>query len=123
MIDRNHLTEMFQKLQDNGLSGSDPLLWGFFFADHDPEKLEVLVPALESRGYKFVDLYEAESEEEFSEQLYCLHVEKVEQHNIDTLETRMKELRALAEQYGVESYDGMEVGPVDQALELHESNN
>lgn len=115
MIDRTALIEMFQKLRDNGLSPDEDLLWTFFFADSDPEKLETLVPALESRGFRFVDLYEAEPDDELVtvDPLYCLQVERAETHTVDTLETRTKELCALAEQYGVESCDGLEAGPVE----------
>ncbi len=126
MIDRSALAEMFQTIEENGLPANEELMWGYFFADNDPEKLETLVPALESRGYRFVDLYEAEAEDDavIAEPLYCLHVERAEKHDIDSLENRTKELYILAEKYGVQSYDGMEVGPLESDnFPIHESNN
>lgn len=125
MIDKAALIEMFQNIEQNGLSANEELLWGHFFADHDQEKLETLVPALEGRGFRFVDLYEAEPDDEAQyEPLYCLHVEKAERHSVDSLEQRTRELYALADQYGIESYDGMEVGPLEgDSFEIYESNN
>lgn len=113
MIERATLIEMFATLKDNGLNASEDLLWGFYFTDPDAEQLQALVPALESRGYRFIDLFEAEIDEEVSsEPMYYLHVEKVERHNIDSLDARNNEMELLAEQYGVAKYDGMDAGPL-----------
>jgi hypothetical protein len=43
---------------------------------------------------------------------FVVHVEKVETHSVDSLDTRNGELDALAATYGVKEYDGMDVGPV-----------
>ena len=130
MIEKTTLVEMFKAIKENGLPTNEELLWGYFFADNDPEKLQSLVPALENRGFRFVDLFEAEPEDEDSiTAKYYLHVEKIEHHDIDTLDARNKELGALSEQYGVDSYDGMDVGPIEGGLEgpvegaMFESNN
>lgn len=47
------------------------------------------------------------------DEYFCLHVEKPEQHTVDSLDARNKEFAALATKYGIEGYDGMDVGPVD----------
>lgn len=57
--------------------------------------------------------HEHEHDDEEDDEYYCLHVEKVEKHTIDSLDVRNKEFAALAEKYGVEGYDGMDVGPAD----------
>lgn len=116
MIDRAQLVELFATMKDNGLNAEDALLWGYFFRDADPEQLQTLVPALETRGYKFVDLFEAETEDFTPDTpVYYLHVEKIEKHTIDTLDARNKEMYALADQYGIAKYDGMDVGPPIEA--------
>jgi hypothetical protein len=43
-----------------------------------------------------------------------LHVEKVETHTVDSLDARNGELDALASKHDLQSYDGMDVGPVTQ---------
>lgn len=113
MIERATLIEMFAALKDNGLNANEDLLWGYYFVDPDSEQLQALIPALEGRGYRFIDLFEAEIDEEVSSTpMYYLHVEKAERHTIDTLEVRNQEMELLAEQYGVAKYDGMDAGPL-----------
>lgn len=233
MIERSTLMEMFQLVESQGLSTKQELLWGYFFIDKDPEKLQAMVPELEAAGYNIVDLYEPgegpeeddeeecdehhdhgcdhehkhehkheagasacnhehghshkhecglehehkhehkhecghehkhehkhetghehshehkhecghghehehegghehgaecgheheheshdehcdhEHDEDEDDEYYCLHIEKAEQHSIDSLDARNKEFAALALKYGIEGYDGMDVGPVD----------
>ncbi len=83
------------------------LLWGYFFTDPDPKKLERLVEPLTRSGYLFGSIYETDDKH-----THFLHVEKVEKHTPQTLHDRNTELYRLAEEYGLESYDGMDVGPV-----------
>lgn len=222
MIERSTLMEMFQVVESQGLSTKQELLWGYFFIDKDPEKLQAMVPELEQAGYSIVDLYEPgegpedddegecddpdhhhdhgcehehkhehkhaegtsdcghehghshkhecglehehahqhehkheaghdshehkhecghehghehehkhesdhehehshdehcdhehDEDEEDDDEYYCLHIEKAEQHTVDSLDARNKEFAALATKYGIEGYDGMDVGPVD----------
>jgi hypothetical protein len=42
-----------------------------------------------------------------------LHVERVEAHTPQTLFARNAEFYLLADEFEVESYDGMDVGPVE----------
>jgi hypothetical protein len=63
------------------------------------------------RGYRYVEVFEAE-DEDASAPYFFLHVEKVEIHNVDSLYRRNTELEAFAKQNGLDTYDGMDVGPV-----------
>jgi hypothetical protein len=88
------------------------LLWGYFFTDPEPGKLRPLAAKLQEDGYRFVDLYRTDDKS-----TYFLHVERVETHSPLSLDRRNQELNAVAEKYGVESYDGMDVGPVSGATQ------
>jgi hypothetical protein len=85
------------------------MLWGYFFTDPDPKKLERLVQPLTNAGYHFVNIYETDDKS-----THFLHVERVEKHTPQTLYARNAEFYRLADEYGLESYDGMDVGPVEK---------
>lgn len=112
MIERKMLVDMFDSMRDNGIDTDQSLLWGYFFADHDPSKLEGVVPELEQSGYRFVDIFGSDEDEDEGS-CYFLHVEMVEQHSVDTLDRRNRELHQFAVKSGLESYDGMDVGRPD----------
>ena len=98
-----------------GWNISGPLLWGYFFTDHIPAKLQAAVGQLESLGYRTVALYEAEADspdEGTDEPLYFLHVERVELHTPASLHTRNGDFNELALKLDLASYDGWDVGPV-----------
>lgn len=111
MISLDQLEEIFQSIQTNSptwnIGGN--MLWGYFFTDPEREKLEPLMHYLVEQGYHFVDLYPTDDNT-----AYFLHVEKIEHHTPNTLYERNKILYQLAEQFKVESYDGMDVGPVSK---------
>ena len=86
---------------------------GYFFADPRTDRLKAVQRDLEAQGYRFVDVFEIERDGEPSG-VFMLHVEKVETHTVDSLDTRNGELDALAAKYGLQSYDGMDVGPANQ---------
>lgn len=83
------------------------MLWGYFFTDKDPKKLEPVAEALGKRGYRFVSIYETDDKA-----THFLHVEKVEKHTPLTLHARNAEFYQLVERFHLESYDGMDIGPV-----------
>lgn len=62
MIERKDLVEMFEMMQKGGIDTSQEFLWGYFFTDRDPQRLESVVPDLEQAGYRFVAIYEPEYE-------------------------------------------------------------
>jgi hypothetical protein len=108
MITLEMLQEMFANMRRDGDMNLDgDLLWGYFFTDLDPKKLEPVAARLDSLGFTVVDLYLSGDSK-----TYFLHVERVETHSPDSLHTRNQEFYRIAEEFGIESYDGMDVGPV-----------
>ena len=99
---------MFENMRSNARWNVDgDLLWGYFFTDPDPEKLKRAADPLTRAGYRFGSIYPTDDGN-----TYFLHVERIETHTPQTLHLRNTELYHLAEEYGLESYDGMDVGPV-----------
>lgn len=84
------------------------MLWGYFFMYPKKEKLEPLAQHLAESGYRFMSIYQSDDR-----QTYVLHVERVEAHTPTSLFDRNTELNALASKFGVDSYDGMDVGPIE----------
>jgi hypothetical protein len=99
---------MFENMRSNpGWNEDGELLWGYFFTDRDPEKLKRAVDPLTRSGYRFGSIYPTDDGS-----TYFLHVEKFEKHTPQTLHLRNTELYRFADEYQLESYDGMDVGPV-----------
>jgi hypothetical protein len=101
------LKQVFRNMRvKSGWDTSGELLWGYFFTDPDPEKLQPVAEFLEKDGYRVVKVYPTDDGS-----TTFLHVEKVERHTAASLHERNRELTAVAKRFGVESYDGMDVGP------------
>lgn len=107
MITPEALEEMFANMRNAQWDVDGELLWGYFFTDPDPRKLERVVEPLTNAGFKFVSIYETDDRS-----THFLHVERVEKHTPQTLKARNDEFYKLAEEFDLESYDGMDVGPV-----------
>jgi hypothetical protein len=84
------------------------LLWGYFFTDPDRRKLQPVADFLTRNGYRFVNIYPTDDKKTF-----FLHVERVEHHTPESLNQRNLEFYKLAEEFHLESYDGMDVGPIE----------
>lgn len=82
------------------------MLWGYFFTDPDPKKLEAVAKHLSTDGYRVVDIYPTDDRS-----THFLHVERIEQHTPRTLYIRNQEFEALAIKHQIATYDGMDVGP------------
>ena len=82
-------------------------LWGYFFTDKYPEKLKNLKEVLVKEGYRFVDLYLTSDGH-----TYFLHVEKTEHHSAQSLYELNCKFYKLADKHNIDSYDGMDVGPI-----------
>lgn len=122
-ISLEQLEAMFAQIRDE--SPWDPtgdLTWGYYFVDADIDKLEQAGLALEEQGYTLLGILEPDdSDEAVAESevkdMYFLHVVKVETHTPESLSKRNDELYAFAAQHSLFSYDGMDVGPVEDLLE------
>ena len=107
MITLENLQQMFAQMRAEApFDVDDPLLWGYFFTDPDKRKLRPVAGELKKLGYREVALYRTDDGS-----THFLHVERVEKHTPETLNERNAQFYALAERFGVESYDGMDVGP------------
>jgi hypothetical protein len=109
------LDEMFNIItEEEQWDLSKPLLWGYFFTDNDPNKLELVIPKIQSLGYSIVNIFQAKKEDESETDSFYLHVEKIEIHNSKSLNKTNDAFYIFAHQNGLGSYDGMDVGPVEQ---------
>jgi hypothetical protein len=108
MITLEKLEEMFASMRrDASWYVDGDLLWGYFFTDPDPKKLELVASRLAKSAYRIVSLHPSDDG-----WTHFLHVERVETHSPKSLHLRNQELDTLASEFGIESYDGMDVGPV-----------
>ena len=111
-IDRSELEELFANVREKTTWPIDgDMVWGYFFADTDRDKLERCARELEALGYRVVGVFSPDPDDDDQETMF-LHVERVETHTVETLHRRNMELYELAEKLGLEAYDGMDVGPV-----------
>ena len=110
VISIDELREMFADMRTKASfkkwNVDGPLLWGYFFTDKDKQKLSRIAAYLKDRGYNFVSVLPADDQGTF-----FLHVEKIEHHTPGSLNHRNREFYELADQFQLESYDGMDVGP------------
>ena len=112
-ISLESLEEMFENIQNQTpWDMSEDMLWGYFFTHNNPQKLEQAAGLLNELGYRVVDIYLSDKDEAADPDLYWLHVEKVETHTPQSLDQRNDELYLFASENGIDSYDGMDVGPV-----------
>lgn len=116
MISRDALVSFFdatRRLRGDGKAHfdiDDTCRWSYFFVDLSRPKLKPLADHLqqlgyEARGYLEPDLASANP-------VYFLRVDRVERHTVDSLDARNGELHELAVRFGVQDYDGMDVGEV-----------
>jgi hypothetical protein len=107
MIELGKLEEMFSSMRaETNWNVDGPMLWGYFFTDPSQEKLEKAARHLTAQGYSFVGIHETDDGS-----TRVLHVERTEAHSPQTLFARNEALSQLASQFGLDCYDGMDVGP------------
>ncbi len=111
MIELSQMQDMFASISaDAGWDMSKPMLWGYFFTDGSRDKLEAAQAVLEQQGFAFVDLFIPQLDEGEADYFF-LHVSKVDIHTPESLQEQNARFYALAEEFGLRSYDGMDVGP------------
>ena len=112
MIEREALEEMFESIADRGdWDLAQPMLWGYFFTSRDPSLLRAAIPRLQDDDYEFVSVFQSEKAEPEDPDVWWLHVQRIEIHSVDTLFARNERLSEFASRHGLDSYDGMDVGP------------
>lgn len=104
------LKQMFAQMRkDAPFDPASDLLWGYFFTNSTKRELRPVADELVAGGYREVGLYRTDDKS-----TYFLHVERVEKHSPESLHARNLELYELAERHGIDSYDGMDVGPAEE---------
>jgi hypothetical protein len=109
----NQLEEMFSNVRENtDWDTSSDMLWGYFFTHSEPKMLEKAKIALIGQGFSFVDIFLSDKDEPNEPDKYWLHVERIETHSPITLDATNDKLYIFAASFGLDSYDGMDIGPV-----------
>ncbi len=106
--------ESTRKLKTTGEAGfdiDDKCRWSFFFADTDRDKLIKAGRHLETIGYEVIGFLDPSPDDESG--TIFLRFDMVETHTPESLFERNTILYALAERFGLDSYDGMDVGAVE----------
>ena len=108
------IREIFNEAkQEDNWNLDEPHLFTYYFVDTDVDRLEKLGNHFQAQGYDFVDIFELGDEEtEKPTGEYLLHIDKEEVHTPESLAQRNVEFSKLAEEFGVETYDGWEFGEV-----------
>ena len=108
------LHEMFENIEkDTDWNISGDMLWGYFFTHNEPQLLENVADLLEKQGYKKVSIYLSDKEESDEPDQFWLHIEKIETHTPESLDARNDEFYIFANKHNIDSYDGMDIGPVE----------
>lgn len=110
MITKENVIYVFEDLKNNEIDINKELLWGFFFLDSNLRKLIRLSIKLQELEYRLVAIFKIEKEHEKDVKEYCLHVEKIEIHNIDSLCARNQEFYVFVANNEISYYDGFDVG-------------
>lgn len=108
MIPLNQIEEMFTRMKSNGVNTDTNMLYGYFFTNTEPKKLESVADELKELNFQFVDIYQVE------DSTYWLQVERIETHNAQSLFDLNKQLYNIADRHGISSYDGFDVGNADK---------
>ena len=109
MVSRAVVQSFFDDLRTRGESLTRPMRWAFYFCDHRREPLERLVPTLVELGFTNVEIWDPDPTND-DQTLMFLQLEIVEVATADSLFDRCERLRRIGEEYGVESFDGFDVG-------------
>jgi regulator of RNase E activity RraB len=107
------LEEMFRNIaRTTDWDMNKPMLWGYLFTHREQKLLDKAKNDLVKNGYEFVDIHLAEKEQENESDVWCLHVQKKEKHDANTLYLRNQELENFADKFSLYSYDGMDCSPI-----------
>ena len=113
MIDQETINRFFANIKSKGdFEIQNELTWGFFFVSINVDFILDVKNYLVNKGYQYVDLFEAEKEQEGDESEFFLHMQKIEIHTAETLNERNKLLYGIAEKFDVE-YDGFDLGRIE----------
>ena len=107
-ISIDKIEELYGNMKASGVNTDAIMLYGYFFTNSEPKKLEKVAEELKHKKFDFVDIYQDE------DGTYWLHMERKEVHNPQSLFNLNKELYILADKYKIASYDGFDIGNPDK---------
>jgi hypothetical protein len=117
MITFQQLEEFFSDTRETYKSGrsswsiDDTCRWSYFFVDPDLKKFGPVADHLETLGYEVAGTLDPEASDEMP--VYYLRVDRVERHTPQSLHELNQKLYGVARQFGLQDYDGMDVGAAD----------
>jgi hypothetical protein len=117
MITLQQLEEFFEDTRQMFESGGctfridEECRWSYFFVDADRDKLIPVADHMRHLGYEFVGTLDPDPDDK--NPIYFLRMDRVERHSPTSLNSLNRQLYDFADQFGVQSYDGMDVGAVD----------
>lgn len=98
-----NLTEIFSKMNADGMDTSKTLKGGFYFIDEEKENLQKLYEEMKDHGYKFEEIRELDEHE------WMIYVSKEDILNPEKLHKRNIAFNELSEYCAVSLYDGWDV--------------
>jgi len=101
--DPNRLIETFKKMNADGFDTENYLKWGFYFLDGNKENLLNLFGELSPQKYSLQDLSKMDDD------LWQLHITKVDILTLEALHNRNLFFNQLAIQHNIQLYDGWDV--------------
>jgi hypothetical protein len=114
-INISHINMMFDNIKKNtNWNTSADLRWTYYFSHNEPSQLEKAKAILVNKGYNFVDLNLSDDEDVSPIGSYYLQIDKIETHSPTSLDKRNNEFYILANELGLDSYEGMDAGSADE---------
>jgi len=115
-VSRDKLEQMFANIaQKTKWDMSRDMLWGYFFTHSSRAALDDAALELSRMGYRVVSVYPSDRKKALGAEVWWLHVERIETHTVDSLDRRNTDLAKFAAARGLASYDGMDVGQVENS--------
>jgi hypothetical protein len=108
MISRDDVEILFQKMQKSAWDMQQDQVWGYFFKDPSQQKLSDFSLKLKKCDYTIVDINQS-----YPDNNYWLHIEKTQQHTIESLHQLNHFFYKLADDNSIHSYDGMDISPIE----------
>ena len=116
-VSREKLEQMFANIaQKTKWDMSRDMLWGYFFTHSSRGALDDAASELSRMGYRAVSVYRSDEKKTFAAEVWWLHVVRIETHTVDSLDRRNTYLAKFAKARGLASYDGMDVGQIDNSV-------
>ncbi len=97
------IREIFAKMAVDGWNAAEPLKYGYFFFNSSRPPLEAAEQWLSDKGYGAESCHQTDDG-------WVLQLSKVEVHSPETLHKRNQAMNELAEHFGIDLYDGWDVG-------------